>query len=63
MEQPNPGAPDTGLRLSIVVGDTVRRGPSGLQATRTVRTRDPNGSFGVVEVDMTNSDKVLTIQV
>jgi hypothetical protein len=63
VEQPNPGAPDAGLRLSIVVDDTVRRGPSGVQATRTVRTRDPNGSFGVVEVDMTNSDKVLTIQV
>lgn len=63
VEQPNPGAPDAGLRVSIVVDDTVRPGPSGLQATRTVRTRDPNGSFGVVEVDTTNSDKVLTIQV
>jgi len=63
VEQPNPGAPNSGLRLSIVVDDAVRRGPSGLQATRTVRTRDPNVSFGVVEVDMTNSDKVLTIQV
>jgi len=62
VEQPNPGAPDAGLRLSILVEDTVRRGPSGVQATRTVRTRDPNGSFEVVEVDTTNSDNVLTIQ-
>ncbi|HEX2597182.1 MAG TPA: hypothetical protein VHL05_00345, partial [Terriglobales bacterium] len=62
VEQPNPGAPEAGLRLSILVEDTVRRGPSGVQATRTVRTRDPNGSFEVVEVDTTNSDNVLTIQ-
>ena len=37
--------------------------PSGFQATRTVRLRDLNGNFEVVEVDTTKFDKVLTIQV
>jgi len=32
------------------------------EATRTVRLRDLNGNFEVVEVDTTKSDKVLTIQ-
>jgi len=46
----------------MLINDTVQPGPSGFQATRTVRFRDLNGNFGMVEVDTTKSDKVLTIQ-
>ena len=61
VEQANPGDPNSALRLSVLINDTVRPGPSGLLATRTVRLRDANGIFRVVEVDTTNSDNVLTI--
>lgn len=54
--------PGSGLRLYTLINDTVQPGPSGFQATRTVRLRDVNGNFGIVEVDTTKSDKVLTIQ-
>jgi hypothetical protein len=63
LEQPNPGDPDSGLRVSVSINDTVRPVPSGEQATQTISARDANGSFGVVSVDTTKSDKVLTIQV
>jgi hypothetical protein len=41
----------------------VRPGPSGARATQTIRMRDVNGSFEVVEVDTTTTDSVPTIQV
>ncbi|MGA9495329.1 MAG: hypothetical protein WBV41_05705 [Terriglobales bacterium] len=41
----------------------MQSAPSGFDATRTVRLRDLNGNFEVVEVDTTKFDKVLTIQV
>ena len=63
VEQTNPGDPNSGLRLSVLINDTMRPGPSGLQATRTIRTHDANGGFGVVEVDMTRSDKFPTIHI
>jgi hypothetical protein len=63
VEQPNPGDPNSGLRLSELINDTVRPGPSGVRDTRTIEARDVNGNFGVVEVDTTNFDKVLTIQI
>lgn len=63
VERLNPGDPSAGLRISILVNDTVRPGPSGEQGTRTIRMRDLNGSFGVVAVDTTKSDRVLTIQI
>ena len=56
------GEPGSGLRPYMLIDDTVQPGPSGFQATRTVRLRDLNGNVEVVEVDMTKSDKVLTIQ-
>jgi hypothetical protein len=61
VEKANPGDPSSGLRVSVSINDSVRPGPSGLLATRTVRLRDSNGSSRVVEVDTTNSDKILTI--
>ena len=63
VEQPNPGDPGAGLRLTTLTIDTVRPGPSGGQATRTVQARDANGVLGVVFVDTTKSDNVHAIQV
>jgi hypothetical protein len=63
VEQPDPGDPGSGLRVTILTTDTVRPGPSGAQATRTVQVRDANGSFGVVSVDTTKSDNIHAIQV
>jgi len=48
LEQLNPGDPNSGLRVSILINDTVRRAPSGLQGSRTIQLREANGSFGVV---------------
>jgi hypothetical protein len=58
VEQPNPGDLSSGLRVSLIINDTVRPDSSGSQATRTSRMRDANGSFGVVEVDTTKSDNI-----
>jgi hypothetical protein len=63
VEQLNPGDPAAGLRVSILVGDKMVPGPSGEQSTVTIRTRDSNGSFGIVSVDTTKSDRIRTIHV
>lgn len=63
VERPNPGDPGASLRLTSRTIDVVRTGPAGTQATRTIETRDSNGSTGVVSVDTTKSDKAPAIQV
>jgi hypothetical protein len=63
VEQPNLGDPRSGLQVITLTTDTVRPGPSGAQATRTIRVRDANGSFGVASVDTTKSDNIHAIQV
>ena len=63
VERPTPGDPGSSLRVTILTTDTVRPGPSGAQATRTVQERDANGSLGVVFVDTTKSDNIHAIQV
>ncbi|HEX4920165.1 MAG TPA: hypothetical protein VFV92_05435, partial [Candidatus Bathyarchaeia archaeon] len=63
VEQPNPGDPDSGLRLTILTNDMVRPGPSGSQATRTIQMRGGSGSFGVVSIETTKSDRIFTIQI
>ena len=63
VEQPSPGDPGSSLRVTILTTDTVRPGPSGAQATRTVHERDVNGDLGVVLVDTTKSDNAHAIQV
>src|SRR6202163_410525 len=63
VERPTPGDPGSSLRVTILTTDTVRPGPSGAQATRTVQERDENGSLGVVFVDTTKSDNIRAIQV
>ena len=63
VEQPNPGDPGAGLRLTTLTTDNLRSGPSGAQATRTIQVRDASGSLGVVSVDTAKSDNVHAIQV
>lgn len=63
IEQINPGDPSAGLRLSVLVNGKIVPTPSGEQSTVTIRARDLNGSFGVVSVDTTKSDRVATIQI
>jgi len=63
VEQTNPGDPEAGLRVSVIVDGKMVPGPSGEQSTVAIRARDSNGSFGVVSVDMTKSDRIPTIQI
>ena len=63
VEQPNPGDLGAGLRVSVLVNDKMVPAPSGEQSTVTIRARDSNGSFAVVSVDTTKSDRIPTIQI
>ena len=63
VEQTNPGDPGAGLRVSVLVDGRMVPGPSGEQSTVTIRARDVNGTFAIVSVGTTSSDKVPTIQV
>ena len=63
VEQTNPGDPGSGLRVSVMVDGKMVPGPSGEQSTVIIRACDSNGSFGVVSVDMTKSDRAPTIQI
>ena len=63
VEQTNPGDPDAGLRLSVLVDGRMVPGPSGEQSTVTIRARDSNGNFGIVSVETTKSDRIPTSQV
>jgi hypothetical protein len=56
VEQPDPGDPGAGLRVTLQTTDTVRPGSSGSKATRTIQAIDPNGDLTVVSVDTTKSD-------
>jgi len=62
VEQINPGDPTAGLRVSILINNETAQVPAGEQSTTTIRSRDSNGSFGIVSVDATTSDSALTIQ-
>jgi hypothetical protein len=63
VEQTNPGDPGAGLRVSVLVDGRMVPGPSGEQSTVTIRARDVNGSFAIVSVETTRSDKIPTIKV
>jgi hypothetical protein len=63
VEQPNPGDPGSGLRVTTLTTETVSLGPSGAQATRTIQARDANGRLAVVYVDTTKSDNIPAVQV
>ena len=57
IEQPNPGDPNAGLGVTGKTVDIAQPGPSGIRETRTIQVQDSTGSFGVVSVDNTKSDK------
>jgi len=65
IEQPSPGDPNAGLGVTIKTLDIAQPGPSGIRATRTIQVPDSTGSFGVVSVDNTKSDKsqVVTVDI
>ncbi len=56
VEQPDPGNPESGLRVTVLTTDTLRPGSSGSRTTRTIEALDPNGNLAVVSVDTTKSD-------
>jgi hypothetical protein len=63
VEQPNPGDPGAGLRVSVLIDDKMMPSSSGEQSTVTIQTRDTNNRFEIVSVDTRNSDRVPTIQI
>jgi len=63
VEKLNPGDPNSDLRVSVLIESKQVAGPAGEQSAVTIRARDSNGSFGVVSVDMTKSDRIPTIQI
>lgn len=63
VEEPNPGEPHNGLRVTSVSSVNVRSGPSGAQVSQVVRVRNGGGEFEVFAVDITKSDEIHAIQV
>ena len=63
IEQPNPGDPNAGLGVTIKTVDIARPSRSGIRETRTIQVPDSTGSFGVVSVDNTKSDKGQPVRV
>jgi len=63
VEQPDPGDPGAGLRVTLRTTDTVRPASSGAQATQTIQALDPNGNLTVVSVDTTKSDNIGVVKV
>jgi hypothetical protein len=63
VEQINPGDPNAGLRVSVLIDGRMVPGPAGEEANVIIRARDSNGNFGTVSVDMTKSDRAPTIQI
>jgi hypothetical protein len=63
VEEPNPGDPSAGLRVTALISDKVSSGPSGAQATRTVQVRNGGGEFEVRSVDTAKSDNIHAIHV
>lgn len=63
VEQINRDDPNAGLRVSVLINDTMQPGPAGVQATHTIRMRDANGNLEVISVDTTKSDRVPKIDI
>ncbi len=63
VEQPSPGDPESGLRVTAVTVDTANPSSSGTRGTRTIQTLDANGSLGVVAVDTKDSHSSPAVQV
>jgi hypothetical protein len=63
VEQPDPGNPDVGLRVTLRTTDTQRPGASGSRATQTIEALNPDGTLSTVSVDTTKSDNAGVVQV
>lgn len=63
VEQPNPGDPNAGLRVTVESTDTIRPGAGENQETRTIQGLNGAGGLGVVAVDMGKSDKPTQVQI
>lgn len=63
IEQPNPGDPGAGLRVTIRTTDTLRPSSSGSRTTQTIEALDANDSLTTVSVDTTKSDNKGVVQV
>jgi hypothetical protein len=63
VEQPTPGNPSDGLQVRAKTKYTVRYAASGTQQTKTIQTRDVNGTFNVVSVQTEKSDQIPPAQV
>ena len=63
-EAPNPGNPGSGMQVNTIMNDTVRLGPAGAQATRTIQLGGGSGNVGgVVYVDTAKSDSPHAVEV
>jgi hypothetical protein len=62
VEQPNPGDASGGLKVMTKMINIVISGASGIQETRTIEMRNPDGIFSIVSVDTRKSDQVPIIQ-
>jgi hypothetical protein len=45
------------LKVMTKTSDVVTSGPAGTEETKTTRARNPDGTFGVISVETSNSDK------
>jgi hypothetical protein len=63
VEQPDPGNPGAGLRVTTVTIDTVSPSSSGANAKRTIQALDANGNLGIVSVDTTDRRGGAAVQV
>ena len=62
VEEANPDDRDAGLQVNAKTKYTVHYAASGTQQTKTVETRDVNGNFNTVYVEIGKSDQVPTEQ-
>jgi len=63
VEEPNPGDPGSGLRVTTKTTDVMNPSGSGIQESRTIQVRDASGNLGVVSVDTKKSDNVHAVKV
>jgi hypothetical protein len=63
VEQVNPGNPSEGLQVTVGSTGSEQSAVGGTSATNTVETRDADGRFRVVSVDLTKSDRTAAVQV
>jgi hypothetical protein len=63
VEQANPDNPNAGLQVTAKTKYTVHYAATGTQQTKSVQTRDINGNFDVVYVQIGKSDQVSAEQV